>query len=50
MNTEVLSSHSFRIEAATEAARLGLNATMIKKVGRWKSDSYLLYIRPNQSF
>lgn len=45
-----LTSHSFRIGAATEAARLGLDTNMIKKVGRLKSDSYLLYIRPNQSF
>lgn len=45
-----LTSHSFRIGAATEAARLGLDSELIKKVGRWKSNSYLLYIRPNQSF
>lgn len=42
--------HSFRIRATTEASRLGLDANIIKKVGRWKSDSYLLYTGPNQFF
>ena len=45
-----LTSHSFRIGAATEAARLGLDTEFIKKVGRWRSNSYLLYVRPNHSF
>lgn len=41
------SSHSFRIGAATEAARLGLDSLLIKKLGRWESDRFRLYIRPN---
>lgn len=36
--------HSFRIWAATEAARLGLGEGLIKKIGRWKSESFLLYM------
>ncbi|CAN2391322.1 hypothetical protein PRIEUP_LOCUS1361 [Pristimantis euphronides] len=40
-------SHSFRIGAATEAERLGLGEQGIKQLGRWKSDSYKSYIRPD---
>lgn len=39
-------SHSFRIGAATEASRLGLESNLIKKLGRWESDRFQLYIRP----
>lgn len=45
-----LSSHSFRIGAATEAARLGLDVVSIKRIGRWRSDAYKLYIRPHCPF
>lgn len=45
-----MSSHSFRIGAATEAAKVGLHVEEIKKVGRWRSDAYKLYIRPNNMF
>lgn len=40
-------SHSFRIGAATEAARLGLDSSLIKRLGRWESDRYRIYVRPN---
>lgn len=43
------SSHSFRIGAATEAARLGLDVSLIKRLGRWDSHRFGLYIRPNLS-
>lgn len=39
-------SHSFRIGAATEA-RMGLSSDLIKKIGRWDSSRFLLYIRPD---
>lgn len=42
-----LTSHSFRIGAATEAARLGLSAALIKKIGRWESERFCIYVRPN---
>ena len=37
--------HSFRIGAATTAATAGLDDSTIQTLGRWKSSSYLLYIR-----
>ena len=39
--------HSFRIGAATTAAMAGLEDSAIQTLGRWKSSSYLLYIRMN---
>ena len=37
--------HSFRIGAATTAASAGLEDSTIQTLGRWKSSSYLLYVR-----
>ena len=39
------SSHSFRIGAATVAARNGIPDHQIQALGRWTSSAYLLYIR-----
>ena len=39
------SSHSFRIGAATVAARMGVPDHLIQAMGRWNSDAYKLYIR-----
>ncbi|OCT99474.1 hypothetical protein XELAEV_18005255mg, partial [Xenopus laevis] len=33
-------SHSFRIGAATEAARWGLDETVIRRIGRWESNRF----------
>ncbi|XP_073481634.1 integrase/recombinase xerD homolog [Aquarana catesbeiana] len=41
------SSHSFRIGAATEAARNGLGEEMVKRIGRWESKRFQSYVRPN---
>lgn len=38
------SSHSFRIGAATVAARNGVPDHQIQALGRWTSNAYLLYI------
>lgn len=39
-------SHSFRIGAATEAARWGLSEEVIKQIGRWETARYRSYVRP----
>lgn len=40
-------SHSFRIGAVTEADRLGLGKTIIRKIDRWGLDRFCLYVRPD---
>jgi hypothetical protein len=37
--------HSFRIGGATTMASLKLDAYLIKREGRWKSDAFMAYIR-----
>ncbi|KAE8584278.1 hypothetical protein XENTR_v10020894 [Xenopus tropicalis] len=39
-------SHSFRIGAATEAARWGLGTDLVKRIGRWESNRFRSYVRP----
>ena len=44
------SGHSFWIGAATSAAAAGVPAHIIKMLGRWSSEAYLLYMRtPRES-
>ena len=38
--------HSIRAGAATDAAAKGLSSEAIKKLGRWRSDTYIQYLRP----
>lgn len=47
MDSARYKGHSFRIGAATEAARLGYTDTQIRQMGRWKSDAFKKYIRPS---
>ena len=45
IDTTGYSGHSFRVGAATTAARVGLGDAMIKMLGRWESAAYQQYIR-----
>ena len=40
-------SHSFRIGAATETARCGLDEAAVRKIGRWESRRFRSYVRPH---
>ena len=40
--------HSFRIGAATTAARQGVQDSLIKTLGRWESSAYTVYIRTSR--
>ncbi len=42
-------THSFRIGGATEAAQKGASDAQLRLIGRWKSNAFLSYVRP-QSF
>ena len=37
--------HSFRVGAATTAATVGIEDSLIQTLGRWRSSAYLLYVR-----
>ncbi|XP_075707168.1 uncharacterized protein LOC142741711 [Rhinoderma darwinii] len=41
------SSHSFRIGAATEAGRWGLDDEGVRRIGRWESNRFRSYVRPH---
>ncbi|XP_069829455.1 uncharacterized protein [Dendropsophus ebraccatus] len=38
-------SHSFRIGAATEAVRCGLDESVVRQIGRWESARFRSYVR-----
>ena len=40
--------HSFRIGVATAAAKVGLEDSTIRKLGRWSSAAFMTYIRTSQ--
>ena len=37
--------HSFQIGAATTAAQVGVPTSVIQSLGRWKSSSFMTYVR-----
>ena len=45
VDSSAYAGHSFRIGAATTAARRGIPDSMIKMLGRWESSAYTVYIR-----
>jgi hypothetical protein len=49
VNPNVYAGHSFRRGGATFAFRLGVDHALIKLVGDWKSDAYLLYDQTSNS-
>ena len=40
-------THSFRIGRCTDLVLQGFSNNKIKKIGRWKSNAYLRYVRPD---
>ena len=42
------SGHSFRVGAASTAAAVGIEDSLIKTLGRWESTAYLLHVRVPQ--
>ena len=50
IRSDQFAGHSFRIGAATTAAAMGVEDSMIKILGRWESSAYLRYLKvPRQS-
>lgn len=45
LDESLYAGHSFRIGAATEAARLGFGEEVIKHIGRWESRRFRSYVR-----
>ena len=45
ISPEAYTGHSFRIGAATTAAKCGIEDSLIQTLGRWKSTAYLAYIK-----
>ena len=45
LDPKIYTSHSFRIGGATLAARTGMSALDIQRLGRWRSYAFLQYLR-----
>ena len=49
VDCKAYSGHSFRTGVATTAAKAGVEDSVIKMLGRWKSNAYQLYIKNTSS-
>ena len=47
VDPDLYSGHSFRRGGATFAHRLGVDPLLIKRMGDWSSDAYMLYVDPH---
>ena len=45
VDSEGYTGHSFRVSAAMVAARVGIPTHLIKAMGRWSSDAFMVYLR-----
>ena len=45
MNPHHFNTHSYQIGATTSAKQAGVSDSVLKALGRWKSDTYLKYVR-----
>ena len=50
LDTRSYKGQSFRIGAASHAADKGFSDAQIRTLGRWKSDAFKIYIRPERLY
>ncbi len=48
-DTTGLTPHSFRIGSVSEATDRGASDTQVRRMGRWRSNAYMMYVRPTQN-
>jgi len=49
IDASLYAGHSFQIGAATTAAKVGMQDSLIRTLGQWDSSAYVLYIRTPRS-
>ncbi len=48
-DTTALTPHSFHIGSVSEAADRIASDTQLRRMGRWRSNAYMRYVRPTQN-